>query len=110
MTTPHTWKRIIAGTLLSSGVAMAGLGLAAGTVQADPGFIEPVGPYHRCLGAPPLDVNWDQGVCHTFWDVATGAGNVGGPGDLHRNLWEGPNPPRVGQGSLSRILCKSEVT
>jgi hypothetical protein len=32
-----TLKRIIAGTLLSGGVAVAGLGLAAGAAQAQPG-------------------------------------------------------------------------
>jgi hypothetical protein len=97
MNTPHTRKRIIAGALLSAGVA-AGLSLAAGTAHADPGYIEPVGPYHWCPGGPPMPVNWDPNICHTFWHVGTGAGNVGGAGDLHRNLWDGPNPPRVRQG------------
>jgi hypothetical protein len=98
MNTPHTRRPIIAGALLSAGIAVAGWGLAAGAAHADPGYIEPVGPYHWCPGGPPMPVNWDPGICHTFWHVATGAGNVGGPGDLHRNLWEGPNPPRVRQG------------
>jgi hypothetical protein len=38
MNTPHTLTRIIAGALLSGGVAITGFGLAAGTAQAEPGF------------------------------------------------------------------------
>lgn len=93
-------KSITAGAMLSAGVAMAGLVLGAGTAYADPdpGYIDPVGPYHWCPGGLPLDVNWDQSICHDYWHVATGAGNVGGPGDLHDNLWDGPNPPRVPEG------------
>jgi hypothetical protein len=34
MNTPHNLKRIIAGALLSGGVAVAGLGLASGTAHA----------------------------------------------------------------------------
>jgi hypothetical protein len=98
MHTPHTLKRIIAGMLLSGGLAVAGLGLGAGTAPADPNYIDPVGPYHWCPGGKPLDVNWDQSICHTYWHVATGHGNVGGPGDSHNNLWEGPDPPRVPVG------------
>ncbi|MDT7764231.1 MAG: hypothetical protein QOC63_3651 [Mycobacterium sp.] len=36
MNTTHYLKRIIAGALLSGGVAVAALGLAAGTAQARP--------------------------------------------------------------------------
>jgi hypothetical protein len=36
MNTPRALKRIIAGTLLSGGVAVAGLARAAGTAQANP--------------------------------------------------------------------------
>jgi hypothetical protein len=38
MNTTHTLKPIIAGALLSGAVAVASLGLAAGTAQAAPGF------------------------------------------------------------------------
>lgn len=98
MNTTHDPKRIIAGAPRSGGLVLAGLGLGAGTANADPGYIDPIGPYHWCPGGPPLDVNWDQSICHTYWHVATGAGDVGGPGDLHNNIWEGPNPPRVPEG------------
>ena len=86
-------SRLAATVLVSGGLGLAGLNAA--TAYADPGYIEPIGPYHWCPGGPPLDVNWDQSVCHTYWHVATGAGNVGGPDDLHDNDWDGPNPPRV---------------
>ena len=53
MNTPHTLKRIIAGALLSVGLAVAGLGLGAGAAGADPGYIDPVGPYHWAPGGNP---------------------------------------------------------
>lgn len=34
----HTLNRIIVGALLTGGVAVAGLGLASGTAQAEPGL------------------------------------------------------------------------
>ncbi|HUH69602.1 MAG TPA: hypothetical protein VLZ05_12460 [Mycobacterium sp.] len=38
MNTTHNLKRIIAGALLSGGLVSAGLGLAAGTAQAQLGL------------------------------------------------------------------------
>lgn len=102
MNTTHNLKRIIAGTLLSGGVAVAGLGLAAGTAQALPN-----GPYTWCPGQPRVagspgpnggpgspgaNVDWDWNVCHTWWVVAWGQGNVGGP---DRSIWDGDTPPAV---------------
>jgi hypothetical protein len=87
-------RRPIVG-LATNVLVSVGLGLGAGTSHADPGYL---GPYNWCPGGKPLDVNWDQSICHTYWRVANGAGNVGGPGDSHNNLWEGPNPPRVPEG------------
>jgi hypothetical protein len=93
-------KRLISGAatavLLSGGLWLTDLHSASLVpAGADPGFVEPIGPYHWCPGGPPLDVNWNQNICHDYWRVGTGAGNVGGPGDLHDNMWDGPNPPRV---------------
>jgi hypothetical protein len=101
MNTPHNLKRIIAGALLSGGVAVAGLGLGAGTAQALPD-----GPYTWCPGqprnahmppggqpgpaSPGPSVEWDWNVCHSFWIVSWGEGNVDGP---DRSLWDGDNPP-----------------
>jgi hypothetical protein len=46
---------------------------------------------------------WDYGVCHTYWIVARGHGNLDGTpivsdGAPLDNMWEGPNPPRVPEG------------
>jgi hypothetical protein len=51
MNTTHDPQRIIAGALLSGGLVLAGLGLGAGAANADPGYIDPIGPDHWCLGA-----------------------------------------------------------
>ena len=97
-------KMLIAGTLLSGGVAVAGLGLAAGTAQARPGFMPPMHgplpeqPYTWCpgmpmsgirgnTGGPGPDVQWDMTRCHTWYGVLWGHGNVA-PG-----VWDGPDPP-----------------
>jgi hypothetical protein len=95
MSTAHTLTRIIAGVLLSGGVAVAGLGLAAGTAQADP-VLAPLfpapalsgGPYRWCPGQrlPSVDVGWDMNVCHTWYRVNNGQGNVG------HDIWDGSNP------------------
>ncbi len=46
MNTTHALRRIIGGALLSGGVAVTGLGLAAGTAHATGG------PYEWCPGNP----------------------------------------------------------
>jgi hypothetical protein len=65
----HNLKRIIAGALLSGGIAVAGLGLAAGTAQAQPGFA-PLAtwcPGQPVPGYPP--VVWDINVCHDYYET-----------------------------------------
>jgi len=94
--------RIIAGALLSGGVAVAGLGLGAGTAQAQ-------APHHWCPGdpmdyqvdphraqntGPGTSYTWDMTVCHTWFWVRSGMGNVplkGSPG--FGNVWDGETPP-----------------
>jgi hypothetical protein len=105
----HTPKKMIAGALLSCAVAVTGLGLAAGPAQAQPGPVlpqkawpgcpddHPEGPCHWCPGDPPVQtgnlrvnpVVWDSNVCHTYWYVRPGQGNVA------QNIFEGetPRPP-----------------
>src|ERR1700739_525941 len=68
--------------LVFGGLGLAGLGLAAGTAQAEPGFAQshrPVpdkarGPYQWCPGQrlPADDVVWDMSVCHTWYWVDYG--------------------------------------
>jgi hypothetical protein len=91
MSTTHTLKRIITGALLSGGIAVAGFGLAAGTAHADP-----IGPKHWCPGEQPVPktgnhitdpLNWDWNVCHTYYIVLPGQGNVSSM------IWDGDDPP-----------------
>lgn len=77
--------------LISAGVAIAGVGLSAGTAAAIP----PGGPYTWCPGDPPVEtgnkqynpVIWDESICHEYWFVYSGQGNVA------KNIWDGPDPP-----------------
>ena len=55
----------------------------------------PAGPCHWCPGDPPVQtgnlrvnpVIWDTNVCHTYWYVQHGQGNVA------QNIFEGDTPP-----------------
>jgi hypothetical protein len=102
MNTAHTMTRIIAGALLSGGLAVAGVGLAAGTAQAWGG------PYSWCPGQSMDDpsgpnrygnqYSWDMNVCHTWYRVDYGYGNVpriiNGTSTLQgSSAWDGDNPP-----------------
>lgn len=114
MNTSHNAKRIIAGALLSSGIAAAGLGMATGIAQAQPGPVplQP-GPFATddngwgppkqwCPGDPlPATGNhvtdpfrgWDMSVCHTYYYLWPGMGNVS------NMIWDGDNPPPKPPGS-----------
>jgi hypothetical protein len=104
MNTTNALRRIIAGALLSGTVAAAGLAVAAGTAYAEPGLAPQYrgpfpagGPYHWCPGDDPRGgpggpfvtnrPNWDWSICHTYYVVQAGKGNVA-PG-----IWDGDNPP-----------------
>jgi len=77
----------LATTLLVSGCfGLAGLELGAGTAHADDRY----GPHQWCPGqsmewptGPWNQVDWDMNVCHTWYVVGIGQGNVpersGGP-------------------------------
>ncbi|OBK59838.1 hypothetical protein A5653_05725 [Mycobacterium colombiense] len=86
-------KRLIAGALLSTGL-VAGAGLATGTAQADNPDWGPA--HHWCPGEPlPPTGNhvtdpfrgWDMSVCHTYYYLWPGMGNVS------NMIWDGDNPP-----------------
>jgi hypothetical protein len=91
-------KNIVAGGLLSAALA-AGVVGTAGTAHADawPGCPNdhPAGPCRWCPGDPPVQtgnlrvnpVRWDVNVCHTYWYVDHGQGNVA------QNIFEGATPP-----------------
>lgn len=91
-------KMLIGGALLSGAVAVAGLGLAAGSANASwPGCPadHPLGPCRWCPGDPPVrtgnmvndPVVWDNSVCHTYFYVNMGDGNVA------KEIWDGDDPP-----------------
>jgi hypothetical protein len=90
--------RIMAAALLAGGVAIAGLGPGAGTAQADP---DPnYGPHQWCPGQPKTwpnypatTVNWDSNICHTWYYVGYGLGNVPGADSGPSTIWDGDNPP-----------------
>jgi hypothetical protein len=104
-------KRGIAGLattlLVSGGLGLAGLGLAAGTAQAVGG------PYHWCPGQPMnnpyypagRDLTWDMTVCHTWYYVSYQQGNVlltdGSPSDV----WDGDDPPAPTPKSCGPFPC-----
>jgi hypothetical protein len=91
----HNLKRITFGTLLSGGIALASLGPATGTAQADNN-----GPHRWCPGqsmewptGPWGDALWDMNVCHTFWGVGYGLGNVPNREGVPSDVWDGDDPP-----------------
>jgi hypothetical protein len=75
MSTTHPLKKFIAGSLLSGSVAIAGLGLGTGTALAAPFAAQ---PNDWCPGEalPFNNIQWDMGVCHTWYTVPFGQGNV----------------------------------
>lgn len=102
----HTLRRAAAAALLTGAGAALALGLAPGTAAALPraplpaswpGCPEdsPEGPCRWCPGDPPVQtgnlrvnpVVWDNNVCHTYWYVYHGQGNVAA------NIFEGEAPP-----------------
>ncbi|HEX2398446.1 MAG TPA: hypothetical protein VHJ79_00345 [Mycobacterium sp.] len=94
-------RTLIAG-LATAALVSSGFGLAAGTAQADN-----AGPYQWCPGqdmvfspqtgstGPGRDKIWDMNVCHTWYFVDYGKGNVPSkyPPPPESNVWDGDNPP-----------------
>lgn len=115
MDTTRTLMKVVAVALLSGGIAVAGMGAALGSAQAQPASVAPMhgvipedgpvppgagGPYTCCpedqksglhpqtgRGCPGTEVHWDASSCHTWYGVVWGHGNVA-PG-----IWEGPDAP-----------------
>ena len=94
-------SRFATTVLVSVGLCLAVLGLGAGTAQAAP----PSGPYTWCPGDDPRGgpggpfvspgpPNWDWSVCHTYYTVNWGQGNVS------LTIWDGDNPPPDNRGPV----------
>ena len=114
-----TLKKVITCALLTGGVAVGGLGVSAGTAAAHPGPA-PIpmdnpdwGPAKRwCPGESlPATGNhvtdpfrgWDMSVCHTYYYLYPGMGNVS------NMIWDGEDPPAkpVPQpGLINRDNCQ----
>jgi hypothetical protein len=101
-------KRLIVG--LATAVLLLGAVpgvVSPGTAQAIPGGPVPLnawpgcpedspsGPCRWCPGDPPVQtgnirvypVVWDESICHTYWYVYSGQGNVA------QDIFEGDAPP-----------------
>ena len=68
-------KKTIAGALLAGSLAVIGAGVVTGTAQAEPFSPQ---PHSWCpgQGLPFRGIEWDMGVCHTWYVVPVGQGNV----------------------------------
>jgi len=98
-------KRGIVGfattVLVSGGLGLAGLGLAAGAAQADP--YQPGGaPEQWCPGnaLPAPDVVWDMSQCHWYRFSANPAGH----GDLSRFIYSA-DPPDIAAQCAGAPIC-----
>jgi hypothetical protein len=88
-------KRALIAGLVTAALVSGGLGLGAGAAQAE------YGPQQWCPGQsmdPPTGPDhqfvWDMNVCHTWYRVELGKGNVPFNGGLSSsNVWDGDNPP-----------------
>ena len=91
--------RFATTVVATAGLSLAGLGLGAGIANAG-------GPYQWCPGDEaggygggfntPADArpNWDWNICHTFYTVNWGQGNVS------PTIWDGENPPPDSRGPV----------
>jgi hypothetical protein len=68
-------SRLATTVAVSGGVALAKVVLGAGTAHADPFAAQ---PHSWCPGEglPFNNIQWDIGVCHTWYIVPFGQGNV----------------------------------
>jgi hypothetical protein len=92
-------KTILATALLASAGAFSAFGLDTGIARADP---DPnYGPHQWCPGVrkdqppngPGTELLWDWNVCHTFYNVGYGMGNVPNKEGSPSDVYEGPDPP-----------------
>jgi hypothetical protein len=96
MTSTHTLRRGIVGlattVLVSGGLGLAGLGLVAGTAHAANGRWCP-GQDMGLPTGPGRDSIWDMSVCHDWWQVRYGQGNVPNYWGSPSAIWADSPPP-----------------
>lgn len=97
-------KKAIAASLLAGSLAVIGAGMATGVAQADTFSAQ---PHNWCpgQGIPFRGMQWDMNVCHTWYEVPFGQGNVrmvdvhGNPldsfisADIPAPVFNAPPPP-----------------
>lgn len=90
-------KRTLIAGLVTASMITGGIGPTAATARADN-----QGPFQWCPGqsmafppGPGRDMVWDMNICHTFYFVDFGKGNVPRniPGPPEPWVWDGDNPP-----------------
>jgi hypothetical protein len=100
--------------LAATALVSTGLGFAVGegTAHAQPGIPFAADdddwgpPHHWCPGQPAPDtgnsvtdpIHWDWNVCHTYYFVYEGMGNVSNV------TWDGANPPPKPPPSMG-LIC-----
>jgi len=100
MNIPHSLTLIIAGALISGGVAVAGFGLIAGAAQADPDHCSTRTGCYKGPGMRwcPGDYVWpglvatglDLSVCHVYHLAI-----LDNPNADPNAVADGPGPPRI---------------
>jgi len=94
-------RRILAGVLLPIGLTATWVGASSAIANADPAsrHVWCPGQSMNSPTGPGADKTWDMNVCHTWWFVKSGYGNVQTTsGRIAINVFEGENPP---PGSLA---------
>ena len=108
-----TNTRIFAGAAMTAGLVAAALTMGVGAAAANA-----PGEHTWCPGmsmhnppGPGASSRWDMNVCHTWYYVGPGQGNVpyehldGTVSAEGSNVWDGPNPP---PGSV-RTVCGNDM-
>jgi hypothetical protein len=92
MNVTRNTKRIIVAAMLSGSVAAVGLGVGAGTAEAANGRWCP-GQSMALPTGPGKDSIWDMSVCHDWYQVRYGQGNVANYWGTPSAIWADSPPP-----------------
>ena len=92
MNTTRIVRHAIGATLLTAGLAMGGMGMAATAQAHKPHNWCPGDPMTYPVGPGPA-YSWDMNICHTWFWVKNGKGNVPYKGQLPSSLFDGEVPP-----------------